>query len=76
VKTFVLLMHIIIWDKDFNMWRGLTFYEPKVPKYESIEACEKQGKKLIANTIHELNKIDVKVKEWDMDCIEVKKTSI
>lgn len=66
-------MHLMIWDTDYDGYRGITFFEPNIPKYNTLEDCTKRGTEIIGKTIFELNKNQIKTGEWQVDCIEVKK---
>ena len=66
-------MHLMIWDLDMDMYRGITFFEPDIPKYKTLSNCQQKGIEIIQRTIFELNKNQIKTGEWQVDCIEVKK---
>ena len=65
-------MHLMVWDIEMNMMRGLTFFEPNIPKYESKAACVEQGMKIIAEAKENFNRLKLKTGDWDITCIEVK----
>ena len=76
MKTFILMMHMMVYDPDLQMMRGITFFEPKIPKYETKEACSKRGIEIITNVKKEFIKLKLKTGEFEIDCIEVKSDSI
>ena len=41
-------MHMMVFDPNLNMMRGITFFEPDVPKYSSREECTARGMKIIS----------------------------
>jgi hypothetical protein len=59
-------------DPEINMMRGFTFFELDIPKYETKEACTKQGMKLIAKAKEKLKLNNIKTGEWEITCIELK----
>jgi hypothetical protein len=65
-------MHLMVWDNEMDMMRGLTFFEPEIPKYDSYDACVKRGTKIIARAIENFKKIKIKTGEWEITCIELK----
>jgi len=65
-------MHLMVWDTEMDMMRGITFFEPEIPKYTSKEACVKQGMRIITEAVQNFKKLKLKTGEWDITCIEVK----
>ena len=65
-------MHLMVWDSEMDMMRGMTFFEPHIPKYKSKDACTKQGMIIIAEAIDSFKKIKIKTGEWEITCIEIK----
>lgn len=72
MKTFILIMHLMVFDPDMNMMRGLTFFEPDIPKYKSQNECIERGTKIITQAINNFKKIQLKTGDWEITCIEVK----
>lgn len=72
MKTFILIMHLMVFDPDINMMRGLTFFEPDIPRYNSKSKCIEQGTKIISEAINNFKKLELKTGEWEISCIEVK----
>jgi len=72
MKTFILIMHLMVFDPDMNMMRGLTFFEPDIPKYKTKDKCIEQGIKIITEAIDNFKKLQLKTGEWEISCIEVK----
>jgi hypothetical protein len=66
----------MVWDSEMNMMRGLTFFEPDIPKYETKDACIKQGMKIIAEAKENFRINNIKTGESDITCIEVKDESV
>lgn len=65
-------MHLMVWDSELNMMRGITFYEPDIPKYKSFETCVERGMKIIAEAKENFRINKIKTGEFDISCIEVK----
>ena len=65
-------MHLMVWDSEMDMMRGMTFFEPHIPKYKTKDACTKQGMKIIAEAIDSFKKIKIKTGKWEITCIEIK----
>jgi len=65
-------MHMMVWDLELNMMRGITFFEPDIPKYETKEACIKRGMDIIAEAKENFTKMKLKTGDYDITCIEVK----
>ena len=63
----------MVWDTDYDGYRGITFFEPSIPKYKTLSNCQQRGIEVIQKTIFELNKNQIKTGKWQVDCIEVKK---
>ena len=70
------MMHMMVYDPDLQMMRGMTFFEPEIPKYQTKEACTKRGVEIITDVKKELVKLKLKTGEFEIDCIEVKSKSI
>jgi len=69
-------MHMMVWDIELNMMRGITFFEPDIPKYETKEACIKRGMDIIAEAKEKFTKMKLKTGDYDITCIEVKDESV
>mgnify|MGYP001555541988 CR=1 FL=1 len=69
-------MHLMAFDPEINMMRGFTFFELDIPKYETKEACIKQGMKIIAEAKEKLKLNNIKTGESEITCIEVKDESV
>ena len=69
-------MHLMVWDTEMNMMRGLTFFEPDIPKYETKDACIKRGMDIIAEAKENFTKMKLKTGDYDITCIEVKDESV
>jgi hypothetical protein len=69
-------MHMMVWDTELNMMRGLSFFEPDIPKYETKDACIEQGMKIIAEAKENFAKMKLRTGEYDITCIEVKDESV
>ena len=69
-------MHMMVWDTELNMMRGLSFFEPDIPKYETKDACIEQGMKIIAEAKEKLKLNNIKTGDSDITCIEVKDESV
>ena len=39
---------MMVWDIELKMMRGITFFEPDIPKYSSREECTTRGMKIIS----------------------------
>ena len=65
-------MHLMVWDSEMDMMRGLTFYEPDIPKYKSEKSCVEQGIKIIARAKENFKLNNIKTGEFEITCIEVK----
>jgi len=65
-------MHLMVWDLDFDGYRGVTFFEPNIPKYKTLQKCQQRGIEIIQKTIFNLNKNQIKTGAWEVQCIEVK----
>ena len=65
-------MHLMVWDLDFDGYRGVTFFEPDIPKYKTLAKCKQRGIEIIQRTIFNLNKNQIKTGAWEVQCIEVK----
>ena len=65
-------MHLMVWDIELNMMRGITFFEPDIPKYETKDACIKRGMQIIAEAKQNFNKMKLKTGDYDITCIELK----
>jgi len=74
MKSFILIMHLMIWDKEFEMWRGVTFFEPEIPKYQSARDCNQAGYRTISKVIRQLQQNKIKTGKWEFDCLEVEKS--
>ena len=70
------MMHMMVYDPDLRMMRGITFFEPNIPKYESKESCSKRGIEIITKVKKEFIDLKLKTGEFEIDCIEVKSNSI
>ena len=69
-------MHMMVWDTELNMMRGITFFEPDIPKYETKDACIKRGMDIIAEAKENFRINNIKTGESDITCIEVKDESV
>ena len=76
MKTFILMMHMMVYDPELKMMRGITFFEPSIPKYKSIKACTERGIEIITKAKKEFIELKLKTGEFEIDCIEVKSTTI
>ena len=65
----------MVWDLDFNDYRGVTFFEPNIPKYKTLAKCNQRGVELIQKTIFNLNEVQIKTGAWEVQCLEIKKPS-
>lgn len=65
-------MHLMVWDIELKMMRGITFFEPDIPKYKTKEACIKRGMQIIAEAKQNFNKMKLKTGDYDITCIELK----
>lgn len=65
-------MHLMVWDIELKMMRGITFFEPDIPKYETKDACIKRGMQIIAEAKQNFNKMKLKTGDYDITCIEIK----
>lgn len=70
------MMHMMVYDPNMQMMRGITFFEPDIPKYESKEACSIRGIDIIIKVKKELKDLKIKTGKFEIDCIEVKSNSI
>lgn len=69
-------MHLMVWDIELKMMRGITFFEPDIPKYKTKEACIKRGMQIIAEAKQNFNKMKLKTGDYDITCIEIKDEEI
>ena len=69
-------MHMMVWDIELKMMRGITFFEPDIPKYSSREECTTRGMKIISEVKKKFIELKLKTGEFEIDCIEVKSDSI
>lgn len=69
-------MHMMVYDSDLKMMRGITFFEPDIPKYSSKEECTARGMKIISEAKKEFMELKIKTGKFEIDCIEVKSNSI
>ena len=65
-------MHMMVWDIELKMMRGITFFEPDIPKYKTKEACIERGMQIIAEAKQNFNKMKLKTGDYDITCIELK----
>ncbi len=70
------MMHMMVFDPNLNMMRGITFFEPDIPKYSSKEECTARGMKIISEAKKEFIELKLKTGEFEIDCIEVKAKTI
>ena len=63
----------MVWDTDYDGYRGITFFEPDIPKYKTLSNCKTKGIEIIQRTIFQLNKNQIKTGKFIVVCIEVKK---
>ncbi len=66
----------MVYDPELKMMRGITFFEPSIPKYKSIEACTERGIEIITKAKKKFIELKLKTGEFEIDCIEVKSTTI
>ena len=62
----------MVWDSDMSMMRGITFFEPDLPKYKTVKQCSDQGAKIIREAINSFKELKIKTGKWEIECIEVK----
>lgn len=65
-------MHLMIWDTEMDMYRGITFFEPDIPKYKTVKECQQKGMEIIGKSIIQLNRNQIKTGQWEVNCLEVK----
>lgn len=74
MKAYILIMHLMVFDNEMEMWRGITFFEPEIPKYEDARECNQQGYRIVSKVIRNLQKNKIKTGKWEFDCLEVAKS--